>query len=144
MPRLKDSTSMARVRDAIRARTRWVFVTELGDGHRQLASLAVNLALRWELLGLCPDALLDYGLIDFCNGPTGHRGVISILTVPKSALSVDEVNSFLGCLSPRQQTDGSEDLFGLCLDTDAGREMLTLFLQAVHKGKFRVWTPQEN
>jgi hypothetical protein len=144
MPRLKDGTSMVRVRDAIRKRTRWVFVATVAEGHRKLAELAVALALRWEVLGLCVDSLLDFGAIDFLNAPTGHRGVISILTVPKSALSVDEVNSFLGRMPPHQQTDGSEDLFGLCLDTAAGREMLTLFFQAVHKGEFRVWTPQDN
>ena len=144
MPRLKDMTSLEHLQNAIRDRSRWIFISSLGNGHRALADLAYALAVRWELLGVRAEALLGHGFVDFCNGPTGHRGMITILTVPNSALSVADVNSFLGCMSPAQHTDGSQDLIGICADTKAGRQMLTRFLQTVHEGGFRVWTPQEN
>jgi hypothetical protein len=141
MPYLKD---VSRLREAIEGRTRWVFVTNLADGHREISGLAFELAARWAVLGINPDGLMDYGLIEFFNRPTGHRDTISVLTVPKSALGVDEVNAFLGRLSRPQQTDGSQDLIGLCPDTERGREAVTIFLLALHEGSCRTFHLEEN
>jgi hypothetical protein len=145
VPYLKDPETIAlRLADAIQGRTRWVFVTDLPAGHARMADLAAALALRWLALGLNPDTLLDYGVFEFVNVPTLHRATVSVLTIPKSAVDVDEVNVFLAQVAPGQQTDGERDLLLLTEDTPRARETLGVLLQAIADGDLLPGDPTGN
>jgi hypothetical protein len=137
---LKDSEMLGRqIRAALQGKNRWVFVTNHPDGHLHMAQIAVALSARWLLLGIDPDKILDFGDCDFFNIPTGHRLRLSFLTVPKSALSVDELNEYMSLVIPgTPTTDGSQDLIIMCEKGDMRAvEGIQMFLFSMDSGKWQ-------
>ncbi len=139
MPHLTDARAMqGHLRESLNSRTRWVFLTDCEEGHRRISTLALGLTARWLVLGLKSEKLLGYGVCEWMNPPTRHRATISFLTVPKSALAVDEVLAFVG---QDQDPSADQDILLLTGGGDKGIEMMTLFASACRNDKFQ--TAQE-
>jgi hypothetical protein len=137
VPRLDDPAAMvAHLREALAGRARWIFLTDSARGHLLLSAAA----LGWSV-GLGATAL-GYGLCEFFNAPTGHRGRVSFLTVPKAGLTREEVNGFLRGAGLGAQLGGDvQDVVVLGQDRP---ETVVAFLAAVEKGNLQVAAPQDN
>jgi hypothetical protein len=94
MPQFTDADAMRKhLRDALRGRKRWVFVTDSETGHRHLGALALSLWRR----GISD---LGCGFTGVADPATRRSCDASFLTVPKSAISWEEVRSFALSISP--------------------------------------------
>jgi hypothetical protein len=125
MPHLIDGRDLkSHLADAVNGGRHWVFVTDHEEGHL----LFVGLARIWIRRGVA-ESQLHYGQCDFLNRATGHRAHLSFLTVPKTAVPLAEVNSFLN--APVAAEEGVADILHLL--TDAGAEAAFAFLAAARE-----------
>jgi hypothetical protein len=114
------------LQDTLRTGDRWIFMTNSNDGH----DLLVRFAKRKGLHGH-PDASCGYA--SFLNITTGHRGMFSFLTVPKTLLSVHDVARFAEKHSG-ESVDASRDLIALC-ETPCSRDTIAAFYLALQEDK---------
>ncbi len=133
------------LREEIAGGGRWVLLAVSERGHLGLVGLAAGLLGKWALLGVNGEPLLSYGLVDFLNLPTLHRATFSILTVPKVACSVEELNEWLAGVGAGVVTEG-KDLITLSEAREGSREWETVvaFIASVEKGAGQVGWPEDN
>ena len=83
------------MRSALRRKDRWLVIATAGPASRSFGLLAVVL-LR---LGV-PEEQMHLTAFEFHNKPTGHRGFLTLLSIPRAAMSADRLGSLLtlsGC-----------------------------------------------
>jgi hypothetical protein len=121
----RDSTTALRdLRRLITEQRTWVFVADSYDNAVRLHALGVSLR---DVPGL------QYGTIDFCNLPTGHTALLTVLAVPKAYLDLARFNALvaqhqLGC---RADSD-TADIVVLCSQA-ASRETVVAFVLSITK-----------
>jgi hypothetical protein len=138
MPELTDADSFVQhLREAIKSKTRWVFVADNEASHLHMVALAFALYLRWEKVGVDAKSLLHYGCCEFAATDTFQRGALSLLTIPRSAFDADDVNDFFAMTSwdPANPTGGNWDVIVLCDKDPVRLEGVVAFLRGVVKGK---------
>jgi hypothetical protein len=110
-----------------------------------VARLGTVLEARWAALGMEPEALIDFGDAGVVVAATGRRVRVRVLTVPKSALGVEELNDLLARLDPEPgaplRADGGRDVFCYCADEGA-RQAIAEFVGTLKGGGVSwAWVP---
>jgi hypothetical protein len=131
-----------RLGEAVRGRKRWVFISVAGGNrkHKSLGWLILHLTFRWLPLGINPEALCDFGDFDFANLFQNLRASVAFVTVPKSALGLEDLNELLGKFDPPQRTDGEQDLFLFCGDIPEATRTVESLVDAIHDDD---WLPMD-
>jgi hypothetical protein len=111
---------------ALHDRTHWIFVADGRPGHAQMVTIALALIEH--------EADLDYGFIEFMNMPTQHRGMLSVLAVPKRLLSQRDLGEFLAGTGITQPGTDEQDLI-LMPSSAHGQELIITFVFALEKGQ---------
>lgn len=129
MPYLDTSEAVrTRLHAALAGRSSWVFLTDRAEG-AALLGVFTAVALAADV----PAAEIDAGQFEFFSIPTGHRALVSFLSLPKQSVSAEDVNALLALYRPEVRTDGDRDLI-LLPSSDRGREALSAAAAALADG----------
>lgn len=118
------------IRQAINGREHFVFITDLAEVHLALVGLAAACILQ----GDCTEAEVSFAAFEFVDASCGRRSPVSILAIPKHALTVEDLHEFLGAIGFRAATRLDKDLIPLGSET----EFLVGVLDSLRRGTARV------
>ena len=129
MPKLNTLPQLvAGIRKAINGDDHFVIVTDRPSVHVALVGLAAGCALS----GACALDELAFAAFDFIDGNCGHRSAVSILAIPKSALTAADLQKFAANVGFKLAMRPEGDLVVL-----GDQEFLMGVLQSLHGGTAR-------